>query len=244
MPAIKPIIPTNLKLLWAEEDAVMGWSMQMMADPDRTYLLDHLELVETYMDCIGQLRQQSQHGDYHWVFMGLFLRTFDAFGRCVRSALSGDYTTSAAMARDLLETQFLISYLQDDPERPEQWLRATKKELKETFSPWKIRVELDKRDGFKEQKRKASYDLLSVAASHPTPMSFQMKADSNGKLGCGPQRNPDLLEGCLQEAARQAMMLGACLVLYAVEFPDGDKASSRLSLMLQKLRSVYFGSGE
>lgn len=83
--------------------------MQVIAEPDRTYLVDHLELIETYKDCVDQLRKKAPSSSYHHAYMGLFLRTFDAFSRCVRSALSGDYTGSAMMARDLLETQFLIS---------------------------------------------------------------------------------------------------------------------------------------
>lgn len=243
MSQVKPIIPANLSSLWREEDSVINWSLQIIAEPDRTYLVDHLELVEVYMDCVDQLRQKAPTGDYHSAYMGLFLRSFDSLGRCVRSALSGDYTCSAMMARDLLETQFLISYLQDDPKRPVEWLHADPKQRKKVYKPVEIRQALDARDGFKERKREQHYGVLSGIA-HPTPMSFQVKVDGKGRLGSGPQRNPDLLEGCLQEAARQVMLLGACLALYALEVPDGEVSSSRLSLLLQKNRAVYFGANE
>lgn len=243
MSPLQTIVPANLTSLWREEDAVINWSQQVIAEPERTYLVEHLELVETYMDCVDQLRQKAPREDYHTALMGLFLRSFDALSRCVRSALSGDYTCSAMMARDLLETQFLISYLQEDPERPTKWLRADSKQLKEAYKAVKIREALDERDGLKGQKRREHYAVLSSIA-HPTPTAFQMKDDGSGLMRNGPHRNADLLEGCLQEAARQSMLLGVCLVVYAHDVPNGPTSSSRLSLLLQKNRAVYFGSGE
>lgn len=243
MSLVKSIVPANLTSLWRQEDAIINWSLQVISEPDRAYLMEHLQLVETYMDCVDQLRQKAPSGDYHRAYMGLFLRTFDSLSRCVRSALSGDYTCSAMMARDLLETQFLISYLQDDQESPGKWLRADQRELKAAYKAVKIREALDKRDGFKGQKRREHYSVLSAIA-HPTPIAFQMKADGAGLMRNGPQNSPDFLEGCLQEAARQTMLLGVCLVLYAHDVPDGPTSSSRLSLLLQKNRAIYFGSGE
>jgi hypothetical protein len=89
MSLVKSIVPANLTSLWRQEDAVISWSLQVIAEPERAYLMEHLELVETYMDCVDQVRQKAPSGDYHRAYMGLFLRSFDALSRCVRSALSG-----------------------------------------------------------------------------------------------------------------------------------------------------------
>lgn len=99
---------------------MMAWAASKIAEKE--YLQDHFELIETYMDCVDMVRQAGPSAERHIALQGLFLRTFDALSYCVRSAMSGNYTGSAMYARDVLETQFLLSYLFDEQGRPEEWL--------------------------------------------------------------------------------------------------------------------------
>ena len=241
MAAIENIIPENLSRLWAAEDELLHWARDVVASQEYMYLQDHIGFAEVYMDCVEVLRRNAPDGERHTALCGLFLRTFDAMSHGIRAALSGNYTGSGMYSRDLLETQFLISYLMDEVGRPESWLKADAKVRKKVFSARAVREALDVRDGFVGMKRKEHYDLLSEYASHPSPSGFDMKRDGQRNINAGPLKNVSLLEGCLQEVARAALLLGACLRLYCVEeIPDGDQFSSRLSLQLQRVHSIYF----
>ena len=239
MSPVNRAVPDNLRRLWGAEDALMSWAEDVLLRDQ--YLQHHLELIETYMDCVDTVRQSLPKGDRHIALVGLFIRTFDAMSHCVRGALSGNYSGSAMYARDLIETQFLISYLMEEQGRPEAWLKADPETVRRNYAPWKIREALDKRDGFSEQKRKKHYDALSALGSHPTPAALELKRDGTKFINAGPFKQSQLLEKCIQEAARAAVTLGASLVAYCnSEIRDGRLLSSRLSLLLQRTQEMYF----
>jgi hypothetical protein len=73
-----------------------------------------------------------------------------------------------------LETYFLVDYLRSKPAHISVWKQADKMKLKKDFSPWRIRGELDKRDGYTGGQRKAIYDLISEHASHATYRGFHL----------------------------------------------------------------------
>ena len=151
MSKLKTVVPQNLTRLWAAEDEIMKWATEVVGSEE--YLQDHLEMIESYMDCVEMVRKAGPSGNRHIALVGLFLRTFDAASYCVRSAMSGNYTGSAMYARDLLETQFLLSYLMDEPGRPEAWLSSDPKATPDEYKPVVVRKYLDKRDGYSKQKR-------------------------------------------------------------------------------------------
>lgn len=239
MTRLKRAIPDNLRTLWDAEDELIAWAEGIVAS--NASLVDHLDLIEAYMDCIEALRKAGDKSERFVALGGLFLRTFDAMSHCVRGALSGNYAGSAMYARDLIETQFLISYLMTEPGRPEEWLKADTKTARKKFGTAKIREALDERDRFTEKKRKAHYDLLSALGSHATPSSLELKRDGARMINAGPFKQAKLLEGCIQEAAKAAVLLGATLLDYCrSDFPEKDQMTSRLSLTLQRTREKYF----
>ena len=228
----------NLVRLWAEEDRLVKWAKTMIAD--EPFLQDHIELIETYMDCVDMLRQKLTSEDRIFALGGLFMRSFDNMGHAVRAAMSGNYSGSTMYARDLIETQFLISYLKDDPKLVTKWLKADTKEIKRDFKAVKIREHLDKRDGFSGAKRAKHFEVLSMLGPHPTPQAFNMKRDGAQQLQQGPFKQKELLSECLQETAKAALLLGGNLIVFCNEFPNGAKISSRLSLVLQRTHERYF----
>lgn len=243
MSNVRDVLPKNLLRLWSAEDDLMQWATGIIASEE--YLQEHLELIETYMDCVEMLRQSGVSGDRHVALGGLFLRTFDAMSYCVRSALSGNYTGSAMYARDLLETQFLINYLMDKKGRPEEWLASDPHKPPKEYEPVKIRLYLDERDGFKEMKRYKSYKMLSTLGTHPSPGGLELKRDGGRAIRSGPFKQRDSLEQCLQEAAKVVLPLSEMLaILCTTEIENGSKMSSRLSLILQRTKLKYFPQSE
>jgi hypothetical protein len=239
MPKFTNAMPPHLTSLWVAEDEMMAWATSVVASEN--YLQDHLGMIEAYMDCIQMVRMSGVSGDRHIALVGLFLRTFDASSYCLRSAMSGNYTGSAMYARDILETQFLLSYLLDKVGRPEKWLSTDPKTSPEEFKPVVIRKYLDKRDGFLEQKRMQSYKVLSTLGTHPSPGGLELKRDGGKAIRTGPFRQRDTLEQCIQEAARVALPLCGMLVDFCnTEVKEGDQMSSPLAVILQRTNEKYF----
>lgn len=238
MPRLGSVVPQNLTRLWAAEDEMMEWAATVVASKE--YLQFHLELIETYMDCIEMARRSAPSGDRHVALIGLFMRTFDALSYCVRGAMSGNYTGCAMYARDLLETQFLLDYLLDEHGRPEAWLLSNPTSSPEEYKPVVVRKYLDKRDGFMERKREKSYKALSTLGAHPSPGGMELKRDGGKAIHNGPFKQRDTLEMCIQEAARVVLPLCGLLRDYCVsEVEDGQRMTSRLSLILQRTRMKY-----
>lgn len=239
MAKLTDVVPQNFTRLWAAEDEMLKWSTEVVASEE--YLQNHLELIEAYMGCVEMVRRSGPSGDRHIAVVGLFLRTFDASSYCVRSAMSGNYTGCAMYARDILETQFLLSYLLDEPGRPEAWLASEPKSSPEEYKPVVIRKYLDKRDGFAERKREKSYKLLSTLGAHPSPGGLELKRDGSKAIRSGPFKQRDTLEQCIQEAARVVLPLAGMLHDYCIaEVKEGQSLSSRLALILQRTREKYF----
>lgn len=242
MPKPRYVIPQNLTGLWAAEDEMRAWATTVVASEE--YLQEHLEMIEAYMDCVDMVRQSRPTGARHIALVGLFLRTFDACSYCVRSAMSGNYTGSAMYARDILETQFLLSYLYDEPGRPEKWLSTDTNASPKEYKAVAIREYLDKRDGFVGKKRMLSYKALSTLGSHPSPGGLELKRDGTRAIRNGPFKQRDTLEQCIQEAARVVLPLAGLLVDYCnAEIEDGASICSRLALILQRIKLKYFNEG-
>lgn len=239
MPKLTNAVPQNLNRLWTAEDEMMAWAATVVASEE--YLQDHLELIEAYMDCVEMLRKSTLSDDRSVALVGLFLRTFDASSYCVRSAMSGNYTGCAMYARDLLETQFLLSYLLDERGRPEAWLSSDPKSSPQVYKPVVVRKYLDKRDGFVERKREKSYKALSTLGAHPSPGGLELKRDGGKAIHNGPFKQRDTLEQCIQEAAKVVLPLCGLLLDYCVsEVKNGRRMTSRLSLISQRTRMKYF----
>lgn len=240
MPKLTDVVPSNLTRLWGAEDEMLAWAATVVGSEE--YLQDHLEMFETYMDCVEMVRRSGPSADRDIALVGLFLRTFDALSYCVRSAMSGNYTGCAMYARDILETQFLLDYLLEKPGRPEAWLLSDPNASPDEYQPVVIRKYLDARDGFVEKKRMQSYRMLSTLGTHPSPGGLELKRDGGRAIRSGPFKQRDTLKQCIEEAARVVLPLCGILHGYCIaEVENGLNMSSSLALMLQRTQERYFG---
>lgn len=222
---------------------MLTWSTKIVAE--ESYLQDHFQLIETYMDCVDMVRQSNKKSTRSTALVGLFHRTFDASSYCLRSAMSGNYTGSAMYARDILETQFLLDYLLDAPHRPEAWFESDPKNPPKEYKPVEVRKFLDNRDGFKGQKRAQNYKALSVLGAHPNPGGLELKRDGGRAIHCGPFKQRTTLEQCVQEAARAVLPLLELLRDYCIaEVEHGESLSSPLALILQRTREKYLSPND
>lgn len=63
--------------LWNEEDQIRLWAIEKIAE--HKYLPDHLELTETYMDCVDMVRKLDLSPKRRNALASLYLRTLDLF---------------------------------------------------------------------------------------------------------------------------------------------------------------------
>jgi hypothetical protein len=132
-------------------------------------------------------------------FLGI--RLFNAATSSIKLALSGYYQTAFQHLRVFLESYFLVDYLRSNPAKISVWKEADKKTLIREFGPGAIRVALDERDGFKQGKRKQTYDLISSHATHPSYRGFRLT--TKNMLGeIEPFFNEENLLAWLQETAK------------------------------------------
>jgi len=231
-------LPENFYRLWEAHDDLLGWAQEKISETD--CLEDHIDSISTYMTGVKFTQESGIKSDRHTALCGLFMRSFEMMSLGLRSCLTGSYHASAMAARDLIETAFLLDFLMDNDGEPERWLVATLPDVRNKYSPRKVREYLDKRDGFTELKRKAHFDMLSTLGAHPTPFSLNLRRDGQGIIHLGPFKQSDLLRGCVEELAKCALSLYPRLLSYVDELPENDSTFAALALRMQKTRAKHF----
>jgi hypothetical protein len=207
----------NLASLHSHEEVLRAQSLTLVEQ--RSDLKDHLDLVQDAMNVIWAFTQEHAHNSDDELTMQFFgIRLFNAAAVSIKLALSGYYQKAFVHVRDILETYFLVDYLRANPEKVAVWKSSTKKQRLTDFSPRKIREELDKRDGFKENARKFAYDLISENASHATYRGFHLT--TQGGLGqIGPFVDELKLQAWLEEMAKR---LGHGAVVLLADYEGVD----------------------
>lgn len=135
----------------------------------------------------------------------LGIRMFNDLAAGIRLFMSGYFQIGAMVQRDLLETIFLLDFLQTNLDQISIWRNANEAERFKTFGPAKIRIALDKRDGFTEKKREATYKLFCELAAHPSHNGFRMLSAKNGQICCGPFMEEPTLGALVVEHAKVAI---------------------------------------
>lgn len=208
----------NLDSLHAEEERLRSEHKKLVAS--REDLRDHVDLIRESMNIVVALTKEHVHrtpDELTMQFLGI--RLFNAAAASVKLAYSGYYQNSFSALRDFLETYFLIDLLCSNPTEVSLWKSATKEELRGRFGPNAVRNALDKRDGFKEGKRKQIYDLISHFATHATPSGFRMTL--KGDLGeVGPFYAEDKFQAWAEEAVKMASHAG---IIFADNFKGVDE---------------------
>ncbi len=220
-------IPENLILLHTGEEECRKKSIQSItADKD---LSDHLQMIEHAMDIINIFIMQHVHTSKdELTIQCLGIRLFNDLSSSIKLLFSGYYQTATVMLRDVLETVFLLDYLKSNTELITTWAACSEEERLKSFSPVKIRIALDDRDGLTTRKREEAYKLLCRLAAHPSPEGFRMLTPiAGGDAHCGPFFEFTALKAVLSEMAKLAIQAGNQFALF---FPKNTNATRGISL--------------
>jgi len=207
----------NLTSLHEHEEKLRIESLALIAP--RAELSDHLALIREAMNVIWAFTQEHVHNSDDEVTMQfLGIRLFNASAESLKLALSGYYQKAFVHVRDILETYFLVDYLRSNPNKIAEWKNSTKRQRLKEFSPKRVREELDKRDGYKEDGRKFAYDLISENASHATYRGFHLTTQ-NGLGQIGPFLDEAKLQAWLEEMAKR---FGHAAVILVADYEGMD----------------------
>ena len=229
-------LPPNLERLHAAEEERREKARHMIAGDARLRL--HLAVTEAAMEMADITRQFDTSDEDLKVVQMLAMRTFNAFAAAFKLMLSGYHQNSALILRDVLETAFLLDLFDGNRSLIERWRLADKKALKEEFSPVKVRIALDTRDGNTLNKRYEMYEMFSILAGHPNMNShLMMRPEKGGDAVSGPFMELTTLQAGVSEMGRLAVQVGKSLDAF---LPPGWCAPSRVKF--GRLRLEWFGT--
>lgn len=205
-------IPQNILSIHAHEESLRKKIIE--AIEGEWYLLLDLSVIEKSMNLIRHfVLQHENDGDSESDLLTIRyfgIRMFNSSGAALKLVLSGYYQTSALQQRDLLETIFLLDYLETDRTQISKWRESDQHARKKNFGPGKIRDALDARDGFTEKKRDKAYKLLCNLAGHPTNDGFRMlTAEHGGDAHCGPYFDFNNMRATIEELANKMIQAGS-----------------------------------
>jgi hypothetical protein len=206
-------LQSKLMGLLAAEQTLRGKALKLIASDPKLIL--HLGVVEAAMDLIDQFRLSPDDGDQDQIVVRLLsIRIFNAFGSALSLMLAGYSQPSAMILRDILETVFLLDYLEHDRPKITRWRTANDRDRKKEFRPVVVRTALDHRDGFTGRRRAKLYDELCDLAGHPSPRGFAMLRPTGMDAHCGPFLDPKTLEAVASEAGRLAIQVGGLVASF------------------------------
>lgn len=181
---------------------------QVRAESLRRLALDadcrlHAAVIEQGQNLLHVLIHADAHKDDDDLAIRMLgIRLFNSCAACLKLMLSGYYQTATAQMRDILETAFLLDYFLTDRTLVSEWRNSDKKTRMNKFGPATIRKTLDDRDGLKERKREAAYNLLCELGTHPTSKGFQMLLIDGVNAHCGPFLENTALKAVMTELAK------------------------------------------
>jgi hypothetical protein len=193
-----------------DESPILKKHTQMIASD--VELSDHVLLINQTLDFIDRIVREGEHIDgCHLIVLRLTVRCFNSISASLRLASMGYWQPAFAVMRDLLETYFLLDLFNSFPEKLVEWSTLNDDEITKKYSPVKVRIMLDDRDGSVQRKREKIYKMLSVHAAHPTPNGFTL-ISPNASTVVGPFPDQNLLLSVLQELARHVFSTGSILL--------------------------------
>ena len=187
--------------LHAGEELLRAKSLALIATDEDMRL--HAAIIEQAQDLLDILIHDEAHKDDDDLTIKLLgVRLFNGCAVTLSLLLSGYYQNAAFQMRDLLETSFLLDYLQSNRALIAEWRTSNKRTRMRKFGPATVRIALDDRDGFTERKREEHYDLLCELASHPTYRGFQMLCPDGSNAHYGPFLEAKAMNASLSELAK------------------------------------------
>lgn len=235
-------IPKKFELLHKGQEFLRARSLEAIERDEN--LSRHVALIEKSMDVLNlfSMNPAGNETEDAKACRLLGMRLFNGCAGAFQLIVSGYYQNAAMLLRDLLETVFLIGYLQHEPDKIGIWRAGDEKARRKAFGPAKIRKSLDKRDGFTSGKRKAAYDLLCQLAVHPTFEGLRMLMPARRQHHCGPFFDPTALKAMIEELAKLAIQAGTNYNLF---FKPDTKQRMVVKLAFleasMEWREIYFG---
>jgi hypothetical protein len=236
MDEVRLQFPENFERLHEGEEFVRTKSIEAAgASADLT---QHLEAIEGACTIIHHFIHRDAHKDDDDLAIRLLgMRLFNTMTGALRLLLSGYFQAATLLQRDLIETFFLLDYFSTDLTLVQRWRTADEKTLRDELKPVIVRMALDKRDGFMEKKRAASYKLFSSLAAHPNPVGFAMLRVGNGDHHCGPFFEQGPLIATLSELGRNVVQAGGHFMSF---FTSATKVDFATELGFLETRQRWF----
>ena len=213
--------PQNFDSLHQHEEAIRGQTKEAIAASDT--LRRHFAVVEASMTLLRHFsRDYPYNGEDELTVHLLGIRLFNSAAGAVQSLTSGYYQNSVMLQRDILEVAFLLDYFRSNEASIAEWRGCAEKERNQKFSAFKVRTELDNRDGFTEKKRMQAYSTLCTLGAHASYPGFRLLTlTDGGDAHCGPFFANGTLEVTVAELAK--LCVGAAMTF--VEFFEGKSVA-------------------
>ena len=233
-------LPPNLESLHIQEEQLRQKALEKIeADSD---FANHLKMIEAAMDLSESFRRSNGDDEELNILKVLAIRTFNALGASLKLAFSGYNQNAALQMRDILETAFLLDYLLTEKEKILDWWNADSKTRRAKYTPAKIREALDKRDGFKNNKRRDTYLMFCDLAGHPNRhMTHMLRPTPESEIAAGPFLEITGLKASIGEMAKLAFQVGVSINSY-MEHKDPIINSSQTQFLMvaTRWRDTYF----
>lgn len=190
-------VPDNLLRLHAHEGELFARSVDAVARTDGS--ADHLTIVEAAMDVLDKLRQMPNESEDEKAIAVLGIRVFNDFASAWKLVAGGYYQVGAMVARDILETIWLVNWFYLEPSLVEQWRMADEAGRFKKFRPSLVRKALDRHAGQGKSKREDIYKKFCNLAAHPTMEGFAMLRPLGMDIKSGPFFDVTALKAMLEE---------------------------------------------
>ena len=153
--------PQNLDNLALGEDLIRTKSKDAIMASNTLTL--HTHMIERSLNILDYIVKNHVHRDEdQLIIQMLMIRLFNYGASAIKLMMAGYYQTSVMVMRDILETTFLLDYFYLNRKQIGIWRACDERERNKTFGAMKIRMALDKRDGFTERKRKSISVTLRI----------------------------------------------------------------------------------
>lgn len=228
--------PSNFVTLHQGEEFVRSKSVEAIEKSDD--LLLHAHAVEHAADLIHFLIHKDEHRSEDDLTIRLLgIRLFNSINASLKLLLSGYYQAAALQIRDLIETFFLLDYLNTDHALIAEWRVANDDDRYKKFRPKKVRDKINSRDALTGDKRGELYKLFSDLAGHPNPAGFQMYRLPDGTHHCGPFFEEKPLVATISELARSAIQAAS---LFGSFFAPATKPEFSAKLGFMEFQNEWF----
>jgi hypothetical protein len=127
-------IPENFILLHQGEEHIRQQSLSFI-QTDQALIL-HFDVLERSMNLIEYFARAWETQDDDDIALQLLgARLFNSSAASINLLLSGYYQASVSLAREVLETSFLVDLLANDRQAVARWRKASEEERKTQFGP-------------------------------------------------------------------------------------------------------------